>query len=655
MATYYVNKTGDDAHDTTEAQTPATGWLTIDKAANEVAAGDTVVVSPGTYRETVTMDTSGTNGSEIDFIADVDGSLAGLGAGLVVVSAFTDSNTASRASCLDPNHKDFFTWTGFVFQGGTSGAIYNFAAGDTCYEGVVFQDCVFVQAPDNSDYCFYIHANAATTPTQAGLTVRRCTFSGAGIRYSWKGQETADQNLKVTIDSSLFVGQPSSSAAYSALYWDAFSAGTFHSGGVDFINNTVFGFVNGVYVAHLTPTVAGYTVDVRNCYIAAAATLVKQTSNDGALTSDYNTTIGASAFVTSGANDRDETSTVLLGGIADAPLRRFLGWSPYAPFEPMRPNTDDDWTSLIGDADSTVAPADDLYGSPRTMSQAGTARTVYHFDVSDAGPTDNEGTWAGDADAFNGDITDKATTSTVGTEANDELRGEGTNAPATGGTISKVEARYFSSSTDVTGDVTLKIYEDAEAAQRLSLSDSNQPPAGAWTAWTDCGTHTAGWTWPKIQALETVFWMTGGTDIGVHAIQIRVTHTAGNADDRGAVEGRARAEQETGTIRTGTNALRLEGAGWHDMLVPVAAQSTTITVYARKDGNYAGATEPQLHVYNIPGVADKTDALTVAAGNWEQLTSGAFTPTAAGVCRVRLQSSDTSVDGICFFDDLVVT
>jgi len=59
-----------------------------------------------------------------------------------------------------------------------------------------------------------------------------------------------------------------------------------------------------------------------------------------------------------------------------------------------------------------------------------------------------------------------------------------------------------------------------------------------------------------------------------------------------------------------------------------------------------------LIVSNIPGVSAITDTHTAAADTWEQLTSGAFTPTSTGVCRVRLQSNDTSATGQAFFDDL---
>jgi hypothetical protein len=65
-ATYYVSKMGNDSYNGTETQP----WLTIQKAAQTVTAGDTVYVQPGTYNERVTCSTaSGTEASPIRFIA----------------------------------------------------------------------------------------------------------------------------------------------------------------------------------------------------------------------------------------------------------------------------------------------------------------------------------------------------------------------------------------------------------------------------------------------------------------------------------------------------------------------------------------------------------------------------------------------------------
>lgn len=121
----------------------------------------------------------------------------------------------------------------------------------------------------------------------------------------------------------------------------------------------------------------------------------------------------------------------------------------------------------------------------------------------------------------------------------------------------------------------------------------------------------------------------------------------------GAVEARSRPAQDTDTFHSGAASARFDGAGYYDAMRPVDAEETTISVYARKDSNYAGD-PPILEVLNIPGVADQSDAMSGAADNWEQL-SVTFTPTAPGWVRVRLRSRDNSTNGKCFFDDLAVS
>ncbi len=490
MATYYVRKTGDDAAAGTSA---GAAWLTIDKAANTVAAGDTVYVGAGTYREQVTMDTSGSSGSVIRFEADVTGEQTG-DAGLVVISAFSDSNTASAGACWFPDEKTFIEVAGFVMQGGTSAVVFDIPSGNPNYEGVVFEDCVFIAGPNEVDHAFKLDFAQATTPTNAGLTIRRCVYLNGGNEFEWDGNETAEQDLKVTIENCVFVLNGGNSiGASQALFWDVVTTGTYGSGGVTFSNNSVYGTPFAVVVDHGTSTT--YPVAVRNCVISAGVCLNKGTSNDGALTSNYNSLLGDVTNVTLGGNDRQETSTWMPAGIADIPLYRFWGWSPFQPWEEMRPPGDDDWSSLIGDANAADAPATDLYNFPRPMH--------------------------------------------------------------------------------------------------------------------------------------------------------------GTADDRGAVEGRARLEPETTTKRTGDTAGRFDGAGRHIVTCPVAASSTTVSVYARKDSSYTG-TAPQLKVSRIPGVADQTDTHTAAADTWEELTV-TFTPSAAGVAIIELISNDTSAGGQCFFDDLTVT
>jgi len=64
-STYYVAKSGNDSNPGAETQP----WLTIQKAANTMVAGDTVYIKQGTYNEQVLPQNSGTSGNYITYAA----------------------------------------------------------------------------------------------------------------------------------------------------------------------------------------------------------------------------------------------------------------------------------------------------------------------------------------------------------------------------------------------------------------------------------------------------------------------------------------------------------------------------------------------------------------------------------------------------------
>jgi len=127
----------------------------------------------------------------------------------------------------------------------------------------------------------------------------------------------------------------------------------------------------------------------------------------------------------------------------------------------------------------------------------------------------------------------------------------------------------------------------------------------------------------------------------------RTTH------DIGAVEGHVSATRDDSVYKTAAPSIAFKyGAGYHDFFVPVDAVSTTISVWARYNSDYVGDL-PRMRVMNIPGVADQEVVMTAGANTWEQL-SVTFTPSQAGVVRVRLESRNYSTTGIAYFDDLTV-
>jgi hypothetical protein len=114
-------------------------------------------------------------------------------------------------------------------------------------------------------------------------------------------------------------------------------------------------------------------------------------------------------------------------------------------------------------------------------------------------------------------------------------------------------------------------------------------------------------------------------------------------------------ERETGTTRgASTASLCLHDAGRHQIWVPVANESTTISVYVYREANYAGNL-PQMLVKQ-PGQADDITTDVGAAGTWNLLTT-TLTPAAdPSYIVVELISRNTAAALAyeTFFDDLVV-
>lgn len=73
-ATYYVSTTGNDANPGTVNQP----WKTIQKAANTVVDGDTVIINAGTYNEQVTITKVGTATAPITFKGETSGGPASM-------------------------------------------------------------------------------------------------------------------------------------------------------------------------------------------------------------------------------------------------------------------------------------------------------------------------------------------------------------------------------------------------------------------------------------------------------------------------------------------------------------------------------------------------------------------------------------------------
>ena len=151
----------------------------------------------------------------------------------------------------------------------------------------------------------------------------------------------------------------------------------------------------------------------------------------------------------------------------------------------------------------------------------------YFFDASDAGPTDNDSVWTNDANLFDGDFSTFARCSTIGTEITNELRGEGTNAPASGGTISAVRFRISGNADGSSERINVTVFTDGEAEDFGARFHQPSVDVIFHGQWENLGTPSGGWTWAVVQALEISVWQLNSGAIDAYVIELFVEHDEG--------------------------------------------------------------------------------------------------------------------------------
>lgn len=365
MAVYYVRKSGSNAND---GLSPANAWLTIDHAANNVAAGDTVYIGAGIYRELVTLDTSGSSGSSIRWIGDVSGAQTG-DPGFVMISAHdADDAGPVRAQCLAVGTATFNEFENIVFMGGSSGVVPNTTAHN--WEGIVFDTCAFLSSEGSDLEAFVITYNDAAQPTGNGLRLRNSVVIGQ-IKFSVSSAGSS-QDMDALLENLVVFGNPGSSEGAI----DFSGGGSTAAGGVK-IHNCLLACADIVINADVE--MGGPATEVRNCLIIAAGSFYfigDFTTN--LVTSDnvLHSWGGTGGFDATETNNEESSQPLMIGAFVDHILRKNLGFSPYAPWEPISANG---YTNpLIGRGNATYAPADDLYSNERPMGR----------NTDDAGPAE---------------------------------------------------------------------------------------------------------------------------------------------------------------------------------------------------------------------------------------------------------------------------
>lgn len=337
MATYYVGIGGDNGND---GLSWANRKATLNGAEDiPVAPADVVWVGPGTYRETLTCDVSGTSGNIITYIGDVTGEHTDGVGGVVRIAASDNDTSGARTTCITASGKDYRTFRGFWVDSATSYCVYLTAG---CNDWIV-EDFIFGGHVSNGDYGIFIYQ---ATPTN--ITIRRCNFlpsAGLGIEVAHT-EATAASGL--LIENCLFI------ARYYGLNFNYVDSAVVK-------NCTIVGSYG--YAVRSQNAGAETTMSVTNCRITGnnyglrAGTL-------GQLVEDYNNVVGNGTDRTNvGAGAH---STAYIEHLAAAPL--LAGYV----FPSPPPGTPAPWSPLRAIAGTSEA-ADDLYGVTRPTTSAKTS------------------------------------------------------------------------------------------------------------------------------------------------------------------------------------------------------------------------------------------------------------------------------------------
>lgn len=262
MATYYVGSGGNDAN-------AGTSWalrkLTLNGAEDiPVAAGDTVYVGPGTYRETLTVDVSGSAGNIITYIGDYTGANTDGTGGVVRITGSDNDQTYTRNNPITATSKNFRTFRGFAMDAAQGITVTD------CTDWII-EGCYFQGGSANNSAVLLVQGSG-----QARFTIRRCIILGGPTgnqSVSFTHSSTVNDTAHVVENCILLGGN------------NVFI--TVRVGGVTIRNSLVcFARTSGIRIE--TALAAGQTLTVNNCIVAFNSTGLSAVANDGTFIEDYN-------------------------------------------------------------------------------------------------------------------------------------------------------------------------------------------------------------------------------------------------------------------------------------------------------------------------------------------------------------------------------
>ena len=237
--------------------------LTLAAAEALVAAGDTVYVGPGVYREFLECGTDGTAGNLISYIGDYSGANTDGVGGVVRICGSADDSGAPTRNNVILDGADYRKFSGIAFDQPSG---YAMRVHDSDYTTV--DRCTFAAMSPTSG----LYVTGASTY----LTVTNCFFSTAyGINFYDYGD--AHDACGHVIQNCIFITPAYDRAFYS-----------YKIGGIAIKNCLFYG---GVYCVEADSLTAGQTITVTNSIFLGTYDAL-MVSKDGDITEDYNTFSG---------------------------------------------------------------------------------------------------------------------------------------------------------------------------------------------------------------------------------------------------------------------------------------------------------------------------------------------------------------------------
>lgn len=228
-----------------------------------VAAGDVVIIGPGTYRETLTVDISGSSGNPVTYEGDYTGAQTDGVGGVIRVTGSDNDQTPTRNNAVSASGKNYRTFRNISFEmNNANQGLVNVAGTSTNW---ILENCAFAHALGSRMLNFDGGGSAHT--------VRRCFFgynNGVGI-YITNGS-TVD-NTGTVIENCILLASRVAGIRTGRI------------GGITIKNNTIISCGIGIHVE--TALTAGQVVTANNNIIMCNSTALQSVAS-GWLVEDYN-------------------------------------------------------------------------------------------------------------------------------------------------------------------------------------------------------------------------------------------------------------------------------------------------------------------------------------------------------------------------------